>query len=128
MGVRFQGRALDDTVFAAYATPRGTAKLADVEKAVGVEIEKIARDGVNTDELERAKNRFIRSMIFARDRQDSMANIYGSVLTTGGTVKDVEEWPERVRKVSAEEVKTAAQRYLVLDKVVTGYLLPKAEN
>lgn len=128
VGAGFQGRALDDTVFAAYATPRGTAKLADVEKAVGVEIEKIARDGVNTDELERAKNRFIRSMIFARDRQDSMANIYGSVLTTGGTVKDVEEWPERVRKVSAEEVKTAAQRYLVLDKVVTGYLLPKAEN
>lgn len=59
-----------------------------------------------------------------------MANIYGSTLTTGGTVTDINEWPDRVRKVTAEEVKAAAARYLVLDRVVTGYLLPKtqAEN
>ena len=126
----FQGRALDDSVFAVYATPRGEAKLADVEAAVGAEIERIARDGISAEELDRAKARYVRSMIFARDRQDSMANIYGSTLTTGGTVTDINEWPDRVRKVTAEEVKAAAARYLVLDRVVTGYLLPKtqAEN
>jgi zinc protease len=69
-------------------------------------------------------------MIFARDKQDSMANIYGSTLTTGGTVQDVEQWPERIRKVTANEVKAVATRYLSMDRSVTGYLLPeiRAEN
>ncbi|HMM64119.1 MAG TPA: insulinase family protein, partial [Mesorhizobium sp.] len=65
--------------------------------------------------------------IFARDRQGSMANIYGSTLATGGTVRDVQEWPDRIRKVSAGEVKAAAARYLVPARSVTGYLLPQPQ-
>ena len=116
---------LDDTNFIVYATPRGDAKLADVEAAVDAEVVRIARDGVTADELERAKKRFVRSMIFARDKQDSMANIYGSTLATGGTVQDVEEWPDRIRKVSADDVKAVAARYLGLAHSTTGYLLPQ---
>jgi zinc protease len=65
-------------------------------------------------------------MIFARDKQDDMANMYGSTLATGGNVKDVQEWPDRIRKVTAAEVKAAA-RYLVLDRSTTGYLLPQQQ-
>jgi zinc protease len=59
-----------------------------------------------------------------------MANIYGSTLATGGNVQDVQQWPERIRKVTADEIKAVAARYLVLDRSTTGYLLPqvKAEN
>ena len=124
-GAGYSGTMLDDTNFAVYATPRGDAKLADVQAAVDAEVVRIARDGVTADELERAKNRFVRSMIFARDKQDSMANIYGGTLATGGTVRDVEEWPDRVRKVSADQVKAAAARYLVPAHSTTGYLLPE---
>ncbi|TIS83259.1 MAG: insulinase family protein, partial [Mesorhizobium sp.] len=87
----------------------------------------IAKDGVTGDELERAKTRYVRSMVFARDKQDDMANMYGSTLATGGNVKDVEEWPDRIRKVTAAEVKAAAARYLVLDRSTTGYLLPQQQ-
>ena len=126
-GAGFRGRTLDDTSFAVYASPRGEAGLAEVEAAVDAEVRRIARDGVTEDELEAAKNRFVRSMIFARDRQGSMANIYGSTLATGGTVRDVQEWPDRIRKVSAGEVKAAAARYLVPARSVTGYLLPQPQ-
>jgi zinc protease len=121
---------LDDTNFTVYGTPRGDARLADVEAAVDVEVARIARDGVTPAELEKAKDRYVRSMIFARDKQDSMANIYGSTLATGGNVQDVQQWPDRIRKVTADEVKAVAARYLVLDRSTTGYLLPqaKAEN
>ena len=127
-GAVYQGRMLDDTFLAVYATPRGKASLTDVEAAVDAEIARIAREGVAEAELEAAKNRLIRSVIFARDRQGSMANIYGSTLTTGGTVRDVQEWPERVRKVAATEVKAAASRYLVLAHAVSGYLLPQQQT
>jgi zinc protease len=126
-GAFFQGTMLDDTNFTVYGAPRGDAKLADVEAAVDAEVMRIAKDGVTNEELEKAKDRYVRSMIFARDKQDSMANIYGSTLATGGNVQDVQQWPDRIRKVTADEVKAVAVRYLVLDHSTTGYLLPQTQ-
>ncbi|WP_287152122.1 pitrilysin family protein, partial [Mesorhizobium sp.] len=77
-GAFFQGTMLDATNFTVYGAPRGDAKLADVQAAVEAEVARIAKDGVTSGELEKAKDRFVRSMIFARDKQDSMANIYGA--------------------------------------------------
>ena len=126
-GAYFQGTMLDDTNFTVYGAPRGDAKLADVEAAVDAEVARIVRDGVTPAELEKAKDRYVRSMIFARDKQDSMANIYGSTLATGGNVQDVQQWPDRIRKVTADEVKAVAARYLVLERSTTGYLLPQQQ-
>lgn len=127
-GAYYQGNALDSSEFAVYGSPRGEATLEDVEKAVDAEIAKIARTGVSETELEKAKNRFVRSMIFARDSQTGMARIYGSTLTTGGTVDDVAAWPERVRAVTAEQVQAVAAKYLDQDRSVTAYLLPQPEE
>ena len=124
-GAFFQGTMLDATNFTVYGAPRGDAKLADIEAAVDAEIARIARNGVTSDELEKTKERFIRSVIFAHDEQNSVANMYGSTLATGGNVKDVEEWPDRIRNVTADQVKAVAARYLVSDHSTTGYLLPK---
>ncbi|SJM31888.1 Uncharacterized zinc protease y4wA [Mesorhizobium delmotii] len=124
-GAFFQGNMLDATNFTVYGAPRGDAKLADIEAAVDAEIARIARNGVTSDELEKTKERFIRSVIFAHDEQNSVANMYGSTLATGGNVKDVEEWPDRIRNVTADQVKAVAARYLVSDHSTTGYLLPK---
>jgi len=121
----YQSTALDDTMFMVMGSPRGEATIADVEKAIDAEIAKIATDGVGEEELEKAKKRFVRSMIFARDEQDGMARIYGSTLTTGGTVEDIAGWPERIRAVTAGDVKAAAVRWLDERRAVAGYLLPK---
>ncbi|PBB51831.1 MULTISPECIES: pitrilysin family protein [Mesorhizobium] len=127
-GAFFQGTMLDDTNFTVYGAPRGDAKFADVQAAVDAEIARIAKEGVTSDELEKAKDRFVRSMIFARDEQEDMASIYGSTLATGGNVQDLQQWPDRIRKVTADQVKAVAARYLNLDHSTTGYLLPKTEN
>lgn len=127
-GAYYDGGGLDDGSFGIYASPRGDTKLADIEAAADAELARIASDGVTEDELERAKNRFVRSMIFARDDQSDMARIYGSTLTTGGTVEDIENWPDRIRAVTADAVKAAAARYLDQSRSVTGYLLPAKED
>ena len=123
-GAYFGGSKLDTAPFTVYGAPRGTAKLDAVEAGVEAEVDSIAKDGVTQQELESAKKRFIRSMIFARDDQASMANIYGSTLATGGTVEDITQWPDRIRAVTAEQVQQAAAKYLRTDHSVTGYLLP----
>jgi zinc protease len=125
-GASYSGTYLDDTSFAIYGAPRGEAGIEQVEDAIDAEIRKIIKDGVTASELEKAKNRYVRSMIFARDSQSGMANIYGATLTTGGTVADVAGWPDRVRTVTADQVKAVAAKYLNPDRSVAGYLLPPA--
>lgn len=128
VGAYYQGTMLDPSKFAVYGAPIGTAHLEDVQKAVDAEVARIASEGVSEDELEKAKKRFVRGMIFARDSQGGMARLYGSTLATGGTVEDVEKWPDRINAVTADQVKAVAARYLVPDISVTGYLLPAGEG
>ena len=125
-GAAYSGTALDDTSFAIYGAPRGEAGIEQVEAAIDEEIRKIIKDGVTDSELEKAKNRYVRSMIFARDSQSGMANIYGAMLTTGGTVEEIAEWPDRIREVTAAQVQAVAAKYLNPDRSVAGYLLPPA--
>jgi zinc protease len=127
-GAYYQGTALDDTDITFYGSPRGKATLADVEAAVTAEIDKLVKDGVTVEELERARKRFMRSLIFARDSQSGMARIYGSTLTTGGTIKDIDEWPERIGKVTPADIQNVARKYLTPSRSVTGYLLPATGN
>lgn len=123
-GAYFNGSRLDATSFTVYGAPRGTAKLSDVQAAIDKEIDGIVKNGIGEQELEAAKNRFLRSMIFARDNQSSMANIYGTSLATGSTVADIKEWPERIKKVTTDEIRKVAARYLSVNQSVTAYLLP----
>ena len=124
VGAYYQSDALDDTSFGVYASPRGDARIADVEAALDDEIARIVADGVTDDELAEAKKRYLRSLIFARDSQSGMARIYGSTLTTGGTIEDIEAWPDRIKAVTPAQVRDVAARYLVPNRSVTGYLLP----
>jgi zinc protease len=123
-GAYFDGSKLDDSAFTVYGAPRGTAKLDEVQIAIDAEIAGIVKDGVTDKELESARNRFLRSVIFARDNQTSMANLYGTALATGSTVKDIEEWPDRIKRVTTDDIRKVAAKYLAGDHSVTGFLLP----
>ncbi len=127
-GAYYQGTMLDDTTFSVYGSPRQAGGLRAVEGAVDAEVARIRRDGVTQSELEKAKTRVVRSMVFAQDSPSSMANIYGAALTTGGSVEDIADYPARIKAVTADRVKAVAQTYLNPKIAVTGYLLPSQET
>ena len=54
----------------------------------------------------------------------SLARRYGWSLTVGRSVKDIEEWPDRIAKVSLDDVLRVAQKYLDPRSSVTGTLMP----
>jgi zinc protease len=124
-GAYYQGGSLDTGSFGVYGSPRGTATLTEVEAGIDVQIARIIKDGVTEDELEKARNRFLKSVIFARDSQAGMARIYGSTLSTGQTIQDIQEWPDRIRAVKVQDIQSVAQRYLVDSRSVTSYLMPE---
>jgi zinc protease len=123
-GASYDGGAFDPSGFTLYGMPQGDHTLAEVEAAVAAEVTRVIEDGITPEELEAAKMRFVRNLIFARDEQSSMANIYGSQLANGGTVDDILEWPDRIRAVTPEQVQAVAAKYLDPSIAVTGYLLP----
>jgi zinc protease len=125
-GISYQGDNRDRTMFIAWGQPRGEASLAELEAGVAAEVEKIKRDGVTPEELDAARQRFLRSVIFSRDSQSAMARIYGASLATGQTIDDIEQWPDRIRAVTPDDIKAVANRYLTDTGTVTSYLLPAA--
>lgn len=123
VGASYTGTALDTTSFTIYATPQQGVTLEQLEAGLDAEIVRIREEGVSEAELEAARTRLVRSMIFARDDVSGLANVYGATLATGGSVEDVDEWPQRIRAVTADQVKAAAAR---LDPAVSvsAYLVP----
>ena len=69
-------------------------------------------EGVPAEELEKAKQRLMDSAVFARDDPSTAARVIGSALTTGLTIEDVEDWPNRIAAVSLDDVNAAARAVL----------------
>jgi zinc protease len=88
-------------------------------------IAKLLADGIDADEVERTKTRMRAAAVFARDSLSAGARVFGTALTTGQTIADVEEWPERIEAVTKADVERAARYVLQPERSVTGILLPK---
>ncbi|MFK4824272.1 M16 family metallopeptidase [Paenochrobactrum sp. BZR 588] len=120
----YRGDALDDGTFSLFGAPRGDTTLGELELQVKDQLAAIIKDGVSEAELDQARNRLMKSVIFARDSQAGMARIYGAGLSVGQSIEDIQGWPEKIKKVTADQVKDVANRYLSKQKTVTSYLLP----
>jgi zinc protease len=123
-GSWYQGTALDDARFGVYALPRPGVTLDKLEAAVDAVLAKIAADGVDSAELERAKTRLIADTVYAQDNQSRLARMYGAGLMVGMSVPEIDAWPEEIRKVDAETVRAAARKWLDIRRAVTSRLLP----
>ena len=76
-------------------------------------------------ELERAKNQVEASHIFGQDSVFRQAMLVGEAETVGAGWRHVYEFVDRVRKVTAEDVRRVASRYLVRDSRTVGVLIPQ---
>ncbi len=119
----YQGTALDDTQFTISASPKPGVEFAAVEQAIDGVIAEVAQNAVRAEDLERVKTQLIAASIYAQDNQASLARWYGAAITTGLSVDDVRNWPDRIRAVTAEQVRAAAQKWLDKKRSVTGYLI-----
>lgn len=123
-GSWYSGAALDEGTFGLYAVPAPGRTIEDVEAALDAEVAAFIATGVTQNDVDRAVKLLNAEAIYARDSQEEMARLYGIVLTTGGSVEDVLEWPDRLRAVTADDVVNAAKLYLDLNQSVTGVLKP----
>ncbi|MGB8245482.1 MAG: pitrilysin family protein [Pseudolabrys sp.] len=128
----YDASTLDLSKFAIGGSPRPGVTLTQLEAETDAIVVEVIAKGVTAEELERAKTRLIADAVYALDNQASMARWYGTAMTTGASVNDVKNWPDRIRAVTAEQVQDAARQWLDKRRSVTGYMVndvsPQAEK
>lgn len=124
-GSYYSSSQLGPTDFTVYGVPRDGVSLDELRAAAQKVIADVAQNGITDEELARAKRKVLADAIYAQDSQQALARIFGRTLTTGGTIEDVQEWPSRISKVTADQVREAAKTYLEENSSVTAYLTGK---
>ncbi|MEZ5827291.1 MAG: pitrilysin family protein [Hyphomicrobiales bacterium] len=99
----------------------------EIIKAMDDVIAELRDKGVTQDELDRARAAHIAEFVYNADSISRMARQYGWRLAAGMTVEDVEQWPERLKKVTVDDIRAVARKYLVDNNSVTGILMPAPE-
>ncbi|UGV25379.1 insulinase family protein [Rhodopseudomonas boonkerdii] len=122
-GASYQGTALDSSQFMISASPKPGTAFAEVEQTIDAVIADLAANPVSAADLERVKTQLVAEAVYAQDNQASLARWYGAALTTGLSVEDIRSWPDRIKAVTAEQVRAAAQTWLDKKRSVTGYLI-----
>jgi zinc protease len=124
----YSDSGLDSGRLGFYAIAAENVSADDIEQAIDGVIRGLREEGVTQEELDRARASYIAEFVYTSDSQSRMARQYGWRLATGMTVADVEEWPDRLMRVTVDDIRGAARKYLVDKNSVTGYLLPAPEH
>ncbi|WP_299840662.1 pitrilysin family protein [uncultured Paracoccus sp.] len=125
VGAGYDGLAVDPTTFYLSMVPADDVTPEEAEAQFDAVLAKFLETGPDPEDLERVKTGIRAAKIYAQDSAHGRAYDYGQGLATGLTVEDVNDWPNILDAVTAEDVMAAAREVLESDATVTGWLLPE---
>lgn len=104
-------------------TPNSYEKL---EKAIFDEIVKIQKYGITDEELQRAKNIIIQNTYYQRESTSNIASELGYIMALTDSTSLYNSYLEEIKKVTAADVQSAAQKYLGVNKSAISIILPES--
>ena len=96
-----------------------------VEAALRAEVAKVAREGVTEAELKRVKTQWIAGEVYKLDSIMNQARELGGFWVDGLPLDASERLIERLRGVTADQVKAVAAKYFGDDQMTVGILRPQ---
>ena len=117
----------DNGLFITYLFIAGDDSCEDVEKEILDEYTKIISDGVDVEELQRAKSQINAQTAFTRDGTYSVASNLNEAIALG-------DWTyyttflKKVENVSIDDIRRVANTYLKEDQSTTGFFIPKPSD
>jgi zinc protease len=94
-----------------------------LEKELVAELERLKDEAVTAEELQRAKNQIEAAFVFQEDSVHSRASLLARFQLTGGfQEKDV--YLQRIRAVTAADIRRVAQAHFLDSKKNVGILIP----
>jgi zinc protease len=107
------------------ATPSEGKSVAELETAIRAQIEKLQRDGVSAEELNRVKAQVIASQVYQRDSVFYQAMQIGEMESAGLNYSAIDKRIEKLKAVTVEQVRDAAKKYLIDDTLTVATLDPQ---
>ncbi len=120
----YSDSGLDSGRLGVHAIGASKVSAEELEAAMDEVVAELRENGITQAELDRARKAYLAEFIYTSDSQSRMARHYGWRVATGMTAADVAAWPERLKRVTVEDVRNVARKYLVEKNSVTGVLLP----
>ncbi|MCC6657777.1 MAG: insulinase family protein [Rhodocyclaceae bacterium] len=124
-GAGYDATVRGEALFVVSGTPAEGRGVAELEAALRAEIARVASEGVDAQELERVRTQLIAAQVYKRDSMMAQAMEIGRLESAGVHWRDIDTLIERLRSVSAEEVRAAAKKYFGDDALTVAVLDPQ---
>lgn len=124
----YGGMSLDATTFSFVVLPSEDVSLSDAEAAMDDVITAFMNNDIDPARMEAIRTQLRASEIYALDDAQGLARRYGTALTTGLTVADVQAWPDILQSVTPEQIKDVAARVFDRNSAVTGWIVAAQED
>ena len=117
----------DDGIFyiSANFTPD---KLNKLEKTIFDKINEIKQNGVTQEQVSLAKNLIERNTYYERESISNIAQELGYIMVTANDIRVYDDYVANIRKVTAEDVKKVANKYLGINKSAVSIVLPESSK
>lgn len=125
VGAGYEATARGPGMCVLEGTPGQGRSAAELETGLRAELARLVDDGVTEDELARVKAQAVARQIFKRDSIFGQAMEIGQLETAGLSHRDIDRVLERIKAVTAEQVRAAAKQYFVDDKLTVVVLDPQ---
>jgi len=111
-------------IFVFDAIPAEGHRVEEVERAWQAQVQRLKTSLVGDDELARIKAQVVADKIYEQDSVFYQAMQMGILETVGLGWQRLEEYPARIRAVTAAQVQAVAEKYLVDDQLTIAVLEP----
>jgi zinc protease len=113
----------DPSLFQIYAYLAPGSGHEQVEKILRDEVARLVKDGVTDAEVGTAVNKISANIAYARDGTAAVAAVLVEWIAAGDWTLYA-TYPDKIRKVTAADVKRVAAKYLLEDQSTTGWFVP----
>jgi len=125
-GAGYGGFSRGDTLFYFTGTPSQGHTLEQLEKAFTEQINKLKTELASNEELQRIQAQVISGMVYQQDSISSQANQIGRMESIGRSWKEMDDFPQKLKAITAEQIQQVAKKYLVDTRKTVATLKPQS--
>lgn len=114
-----------DDLFVLEGVPAENRTILQLENAFLQQIRQLQDTLVSKDELERVKTQVVANKIYSLDSIEEQAAERGSLEVVGLPWKEADEYVANIKKITPEQVRYVAKKYLISDRLSTATLIPQ---
>jgi zinc protease len=112
------------TLFILSGTPAEGHTVAELDQALRKQLERLRAEPVTDAELRRIKAQVVAADVYGRDSVFNQAMQLGRLAANGLDIKLLDQYVERINRVTAQQVQEVARKYLVDSNLTVGVLEP----